>query len=390
MDPAPSELVHRACDLFSRTYATRPTGGGSAPGRVNLIGDHTDYAGGLALPVAIDRACVVVGASRGLAEGALRVVSTDAIGPVPIDDLRTGQPRGWWSYPQGVAAMFAREGLLGAGLGLDLAIASDVPPGSGLGSSTALEVATATCLEALLGVALDPMEKARLCQRAEHEFAGVPCGLMDQGTACLGRAGHALRMDFASGEVSPVPLPAELRVVIVNSGVRHALGDGAYARLHAAAQRARAALGDPRLREDLPIVAEECPQLDAPGREVAEHVRSENRRVVRCEAAWRAGDWSELLAAIRQSHASMRDRLGASCPQLECIVQAIGTDSDREWAARVTGAGFGGCVVVVGRGFSRRDVAQRVAGAFAGVFGRTPEMWEVRAASGAEPVRGLV
>ena len=137
-------------------------------------------------------------------------------------------------------------------------------------------------------------------------------------------------------------------------------------------------------------MAEECPQLDAPGREVAEHVRSENRRVVRCEAAWRAGDWSELLAAIRQSHASMRDRLGASCPQLECIVQAIGTDSDREWAARVTGAGFGGCVVVVGRGFSRRDVAQRVAGAFAGVFGRTPEMWEVRAASGAEPVRGLV
>lgn len=383
-------LVRSACDLFAEAFQGRATHGGQAPGRVNLIGDHTDYAMGLALPMAIDRRCVVLGAVRPRKDSVLSIASTSQPGAVHVSDLAAVHPRGWWSYAQGVAAMFARHQLVPGHLGLDLAVASDVPLGSGLSSSAAFEVATATCLEGLLDVRLDPHDKARWCQQAEHDFAGVPCGIMDQTASVLGRAGRALRMDFSTGQTAFVTLPADLRIVVVNTGVRHALGEGAYARLHAAAQRARTLLGEARLRNERPLEPHELPRQDALTRNVAEHVRSESLRVDRCIEALAREDWVGFLARVRESHESMRDRLGASCPEIECIVGAIDARPERAWAARPTGAGFGGCVVVLGRGVEEGEVSRCVAPVFQDSFGRAPEVWDVRAADGAAAPQALI
>ncbi len=383
-------LVQRAHALFTQEFQGRASHGAEAPGRVNLIGDHTDYAGGLALPMAIDRRCVVLGALRPRNGAALRIASANQPEAAHLPDLTSVHPRGWWSYAQGVAAMFARNHLVPGDLGLDLAVASDVPPGSGLSSSAAFEVATATCLEALLDVRLEPRDKARWCQQAEHDFAGVPCGIMDQAASILGRAGHALRMDFAANLTTPVALPADLGVVVVNTGVRRSLGEGAYARLHASAQRARALLGEARMRSERPIGVQECPREEPLVRDVGEHVRAESLRVDRCIEALARADWPALVACIRDSHASIRDRLGASCPEIECIVGAIDARPERGWAARPTGAGFGGCVVVLGRGVNEGEVSRRVTPAFQGAFGRAPEAWEVRAADGAAALQAHI
>ena len=254
-------LARAATRAFAARFGGAPRWLAAAPGRVNLIGDHTDYTGGFALPMAIDRYTVIAGgpaASAGNGAGAgarprlrFHSATVDASHDVPLDEpLQAGEPA-WANYVRGVVAQFQRRGLRPPSL--DALAVSDVPLGGGLSSSASLEVATATLLEAATGAPLDRLEKARLCRQAEHEYAHVPCGLMDQLTAVLGDEAGPLLVDFESERARAVPIgDPGVSVLICNSNVRHALGDGEYASRRADCEEAARRLGIPSLRHATP------------------------------------------------------------------------------------------------------------------------------------------
>ena len=246
--PAPPSLSAR----FAARFGTAPTLRVRAPGRVNLIGEHVDYVGGLVLPVAIDRAIHAAAAPN--ASARLRLVSeAPGVAPVevPLDALapRTGSEH-WLNYILGVLTQYRERGW--AVPGFDVLFSGDLPLGAGLSSSAALETATALLLEGLNGRTMDPIERARLCQQAEHRHAGVPCGLMDQLAVAAGLPGHALLIDCRELRVTPVPLPPEWSIVVADTRVKHALADGEYRRRREDCEEAARRLGVASLREATP------------------------------------------------------------------------------------------------------------------------------------------
>lgn len=303
-----------------------------APGRVNLIGDHTDYAGGLALPMAIDLGTTVEGERTGRT---VELVSDREPVParVPLDvaDPATVEPA-WARYVAGVVAeLRPATGLVGR-------VHTTLPVGAGLSSSAALELSVALAL----GFTGEPLELARLCQRAEHLASGVPCGLMDQLTAACGVEGHALLVDFATTEVTPVPVPDDAEIVVVHSGEPRALAGSAYAERRAQVDAAVAELGPLRDRPVGDLDRLEDPVL----RRRARHVLTENARVRAMAAALAAGELVEAGRLMVESHRSLRDDFEVSTPRLDELV-AILCASPRVHGARLTGAGFGGCVVAL-------------------------------------------
>ncbi|HWO18754.1 MAG TPA: galactokinase [Kofleriaceae bacterium] len=337
----------RARRAFRARFGAEPRWSAAAPGRVNLIGEHTDYNGGFVLPMAID--CYTVAAAgpgsgrriRLFSENTGRADELDAAAPI----TRGGEE--WAHYVRGVLAGFQR---LGAEMpGLDVLIDSDVPLGSGLSSSAALEVAVATLLESVTGQVLDPVQKALLCQRAEHEFAGVPCGLMDQLASTLAREGHLLLLDCRSQHPEHVPMtdPA-VSVLITNSGVRHALATGEYGERRARCEEAAVALGVPLLRDATleGLEAAKARMPDVTFRR-ARHVVIEDARTVQAAQLLRQGRWSAVGELMYQSHASLRDDFEVSCPELDQLVEisrALG-EAGGVYGCRMTGGGFGGCTV---------------------------------------------
>jgi galactokinase len=306
----------------------------TAPGRVNLIGDHTDYMGGLVLPMAIDLA-TTVDAHRGGDDVVL--VSDDVPGtvsvPLPVADPAAVRPA-WGRYVAGVAHELGN----GAGDGLRGHVASTVPAGSGLSSSAALEVAVALAL----GASGTPVEIADLCRRAETAATGVPCGIMDQLASVAGVAGHALLIDCASLEVEPVPVPDDAAIWVLHSGVERQLAGSAYADRRAACEAAAELVG-PLPHADLSAIAGiEDPLLRARAR----HVRTECDRVRGAAAALRDGDLTAVGELMTASHGSLRDDFEVSVPELDQLVGAL-VDHDGVLGARLTGAGFGGCVVAL-------------------------------------------
>jgi galactokinase len=304
-----------------------------APGRVNLIGDHTDYTGGLVLPMAIDRETVVTG-ERGGDRVVLRSTYADGPADVALDvkDPRSVTPA-WARYVAGVVHQLGRPAT-----GLRGEVTSTVPVGSGLSSSAALELAVALAL----GFRGSPLELAQLCQRAEHLATGVPCGIMDQLSSAAGLAGHAMLIDCHDLTVRPVPLPDDVEVVVVHSGQPRALADSAYAERVAQCAAAEAVVGPLRLAslDDVATIA------DALVRRRAAHVVAENDRVRRFAAAVADGD---LVAAGRlmvQSHESLRDLYDVSTDVLDALVARL-CSTKGVFGARLTGAGFGGCVVAL-------------------------------------------
>ncbi|MGZ4354135.1 MAG: galactokinase, partial [Gaiellaceae bacterium] len=253
-----------------------------APGRVNLIGDHTDYNGGFVLPIAIDLECVV--RARRTGDGVVRVRSRELGDAVELPADGSADPAAvrppWGRYVAGVLRVLAERGR--PPVGLDAALSSSVPVGAGLSSSAATEVAVALAACDVAGFELPPLELALACQEAEHVATGVPCGIMDQLTSVAGRRGCALLIDCRSYEVEPVPLPEELAVLVVHSGLPRALAESAYAERRAACEAAAARLGVQSLRD---ATAE---QVAADPR--ARHVVSENERVLAAADALRAGD----------------------------------------------------------------------------------------------------
>jgi galactokinase len=326
----------------------------AAPGRVNLIGEHTDYNGGFVLPMAIDRYVVIaaapVAARAQSPRARVHSAALDASVEIPLDATVPGDPR-WANYVRGVIAGFQRRGL--ALPSFDATIVSEVPVGGGLSSSAALEVATATLLEAATGVALERLDKARLCRQAEHEYAGVPCGLMDQVASVLGDEAGPLLIDCQSEVARVVPLrDPSVSVLICDSNVRHALADGEYARRRAECEEAARVLRVGTLRDATPEGVEAAREaLGAIPYRRARHVVTENARTLAAATAFQASDAPAAGALMYESHRSLRDDFEVSCPEVDTLV---GLAHDLGVAggvlgSRMTGGGFGGCTVTLVR-----------------------------------------
>jgi len=355
-----------------------------APGRVNLIGEHTDYNDGLVMPCAIDRGLRIAVVPRA---GGRCLVSSDRGGPAAAIDLDQPLVPGradWARYVEGTLAGFQRLGWRVPAF--EAVITADLPAGGGLSSSAALEVGIATAVEMLCGRRLDPIEKALLCQRAEHEFAGVPCGIMDQFAVTLARRGHALLIDCRSRVVEHVPLGEGVAVLVIDSGVKHALADGAYAARRRECESAAVRLGVPALRDvalaDWPAAERRLPD---PERRRARHVVTEIARVVDFAAAARAGDWITAGRLMNASHASLRDDFEVSCRELDLICDSVAGLAG-VWGCRMTGGGFGGCAVVLVEASRAAAIAAAAATRCGEVLGREPAMFLTRAAAGAGPL----
>jgi galactokinase len=332
---------------FSGCFGAPPELIWHAPGRVNLIGEHTDYNDGLVLPFALGRG--VLAAARRRPDAVLEFRSRQQPGEVvriELDRLEPGVVTGWAAYLAGAAWALRAAGRPAAGL--SLAVDSSLPIGAGLSSSAALTCAVVSCVAALAGgQPLSPREAAVLARRAENDFVGMPCGIMDQSAAMLCRAGHALLLDCRTGQSSAVPLdPARhgLEIVVVDTGVRHELADGQYEVRREQCQRAAAQLGAGSLRE----ITDPGPlSALADGMLVrrARHVITENSRVERVAALLRGDRLSDCGQLLTQSHASLRDDFEVSWPAADAAVDAA--LSAGALGARMTGGGFGGCVIVL-------------------------------------------
>jgi galactokinase len=342
----------RAAEAFRAVFSTDPTHSASAPGRINLIGEHTDYNGGLVLPTPINLHCVAVGAPT---IGQSRLIAADLNKSFTFDhtrDLMTyvdadgGIPKGHWaSYIIGVLHGHKQRGYTIPAV--NIAIASDIPIGSGLSSSAALEAATANLLNSITSRALDPLDKARLCRTAEHSFAGVPCGIMDQYTVILGRPGYALLIDCKEETSEPVPLPPpeKATIVIIDTMVRHKLASGEYAARRAICNSAATKLGV-KVLSDASISQLGHTALTDDERRCATHVLLENARVRGAVDALRSADLPALGQLMYESHKSLRDDYRVSCPELDTIVD-IARAAPGVYGARMTGAGFGGCAIAL-------------------------------------------
>jgi galactokinase len=313
----------------------------TAPGRVNLIGDHTDYTGGLALPAAIDQRTTVRFEEQ--RTGLLELVSDADPAPAsiplgtdgPLTDPASLLPA-WARYAAGVVAVLASRGARPRGGTAD--VRTELPLGCGLSSSAALEVALALAL----GFEGSALELARACQEAEHLAVGVPCGILDQLTIAAGVEGHALLLDARAGTVSPVPVPADLEILVVDSGERRSLSSSAYAARRAECEAAEAEIGS--LAEA--TLSEVGGLADPVLRRRARHVVTENERVRALAAALPAGDRSVLRAAMLESHRSLAEDFEVSTPTLDAIVEHLSAEPGVV-GARLTGAGFGGAVVAL-------------------------------------------
>jgi len=379
----------RATAAFRGRFGRSPTHAAQAPGRVNLIGEHTDYNGGFVLPMAIDRACVGLAAAH---EGSGRgtVLAVDIGQTWEVDDSvdLTTLPRGdWRRYVGGVMRSFARANGLARLPRIDVALASDVPLGAGLSSSAALEVCLATLLEGVTGARLDPPDKARLCRRAEHEFAEVPCGIMDQFIAVAGRAGHALLIDCRDETAELVSLPAESEavVLVIDSRVRHELAAGAYAARRASCESAAGLLGVGLLREAGRVGPAQLAALPDEEARCATHVVGEIARTLDAAAALRRNDPAAVGALMSASHASLRDDFRISCPELDLLVEAVG-DVPGVFGARMTGGGFGGCVVALVAPGAAAKAGAAARSAYARAYSREPGVFIARSAAGAGPI----
>jgi galactokinase len=357
-----------------------------APGRVNLIGEHTDYNEGLVLPCAIERATAVVAAPR--ADARVRVYSQEQRAEASFALGRLERAGDWADYVRGAAFALQEAGhrLRGA----DLAIASDVPVGAGLSSSAALGVAATLALAHVAGGALALREAAELAHRGESHFVGIGCGILDPYASALGEPDRALRIDCRARSVARVPQPAGACWLIADTGAARALASAGYrervaecAAALAAAQRAGVAGPQARaLRDlgeaDLPALARALPE---PLLRRARHVITENARVDALAAALGAGDLAAAGRLLRASHASLRDDYAVSTPELDALCE-LG-DAAGCHGSRLTGAGFGGCTLHLVEPSAAESVARALEAGFRARFGRAPRVWRARASAGA-------
>jgi len=381
------ETVPRSLEnLFRERFAAVPRIY-RAPGRVNLIGEHTDYNDGFVLPAAIDLAAWVAGRARPDRTLVVRAVDLDRGASFALDDPAPTPAGDWTDYVRGVAIELALAGhrLSGA----DLLVASEVPIGAGLSSSAALEVAVAWALLDLAGVAPEPLAVAQLCQAAENRFVGARCGVMDQFAACHGRAGHALHLDCRTLEARAVPLPQGVAIVVCDSLVQHALAAGEYNRRRAECEQGVAILARhrPEIRALRDATAEE---IDAHRDELGDvlhrrcrHVVAESARVASAVAALVRADLAMLGTLLLASHASLRDDYAVSCPELDLLVDTAAAQPGVH-GSRMMGGGFGGSTLSLVAPDAVPDVAAALGERYRRAYGKTPQVRVCHAADGAQ------
>ena len=376
--------IARTRAAFKAAHGGAPELMVSAPGRVNLIGEHTDYSDGFCLPCAIDRGTVVAAKAR--ADRQVQVLACDQGGTVDSFSLdATIQPApggGWANYVRGTAAALRAQGFALAGA--DLVIAGDIPQGAGLSSSASLEVAIGQAFSSLFGLQIDRRVLALAGQSAEHHFAGCQCGIMDQLAAACGVQGHALLLDCRSLAVEPVPLPADMAVLIIDSKVQRGLVDSEYNLRRAQCAEATRFFGVKALR-DVSVDQWQQARVTMPallaGR--AGHVISENARVLQAVKALKAGDLAAMGNLLRASHRSMRDDFEITVAAVDELVdlsnEVIGTTG----GARMTGGGFGGCVVALLPSAQVAEVSAAVQRHYRSPQGVAAEIWVCQASDGA-------
>ncbi len=341
-------LQQKTTTLFKTHFGYEPTHCFRAPGRVNLIGEHTDYNDGFVLPCAINYQTVVAAAAR--SDNTVAVVAADYNRQVSAFQLQADIPPDaaapWSNYARGVAwALFQRGYRLS---GADLVIAGDVPKGAGLSSSASLEVVVGAALTRLSNLEVDGKTIALAGQQAENEFVGIRTGIMDQFISALGQQNHALLIDCRSLDYSAVPIPAGTAIIIANSNVKRGLVDSEYNTRRRECEAAAAHFGVPALR-DVPadVFALHQDELEETVAKRARHVISENARTRAAAEALKRGDLKLMGRLMAESHISMRDDFEITVPPIDALVEIIGAVIGEAGGARMTGGGFGGCVVAL-------------------------------------------
>ena len=368
-------LGDSARTAFEANFGVSPAAVAVAPGRMNVVGEHTDYNGGFVLPAAIDRfiaVAVTVGPDATIAIRSDRYPTAVELPSLPKQRIGS-----WADYVLGVAAQVAERS---GALGFQAGIVSDIPIGSGLSSSGALEVATAAALLAARGVEMTPIEIARLCQQAENRFVGAQTGIMDQLAALLARTGHAMLLDCRSLEHRAIPLPdRRFSWLLADTRVHHELASSAYNERRRQCEAAARTLGRASLREvgegDLERIAD--PIL----RRRARHVITENARVLRAADALERDAPRELGPILFSSHMSLRDDFEVSCAELDCLVD-VARGLPGVIGARMMGGGFGGCALVLVESSHVADVEQTLAAGYMERFGERPAFYRVHSVDG--------
>jgi galactokinase len=381
--------MNRARELLASFQARFGTSASifRAPGRVNLIGEHTDYNEGFVLPAAIGFSCWVGIAPRNDRKLVLYSENFKEMHEASLDGLGVRGSGHWTDYPLGVAWALQDAGyrLQGA----DLYIAGDVPLGAGLSSSAAIEVSSGYALLSVAGHAIDRTELAKLCQRAENEFVGARVGIMDQFVSCHGRAGHALEIDCRSLEYRALQLPPKVSVVICNTMVKHKIQAGEYnvrrAECEEAVRKLSAALPGVRSLRDVnmeQLVKNRNLLPDTLYRR-CRHIISENGRVADVAELFQRGKTEGVRELMAASHASMRDDYEISCRELDVMVEIAGRQRG-VYGARMTGGGFGGCTINLVDAEHAAEFRQRVAADYESAIGLRPDIYICEASQGAE------
>ena len=382
-------MASRAARLFARCFGHPPRWLVAAPGRVNLIGEHTDYNDGFVLPMAIERYVVIAADTNNRSEVTLHSVTPGETATFSIRPKVTRGEPAWSNYARGVIAGFQKPGKKLAAF--DAVMESSIPYGGGLASSAAVEVAMATLLEAMTGRALEPIKKAVLCQQAEHDFAGVPCGIMDQFTSILGRENHALLLDCRSRATTPVAMTnPDVTVLIINTNVRHKLAEGEYAKRRAQCETAARVLKVAALRDaTLEMLEAARAKMEPVVYRRARHVISENQRTLHAARAIQASDWAAVGQLMHASHASLRDDYEVSCPELDIVVEIVQGMGEQAGVigSRMTGGGFGGCVVSLVRTEAVPRIRRGVDAVYEKKTGKQAGIFSSRPAAGARVLK---
>lgn len=379
-----NNLKEKVTVAFVERFGQRPFLTIRAPGRVNLIGEHTDYNDGFVLPMAIDRAIWIALRPRSDRRVLLHSLDLDPTTDFALDDFQHTHG-GWTEYVKGVAWALQEAGL--PLQGWEGVCAGDIPVGAGLSSSAALELAVARAFAAVSGFPWEPAQMARLAQKAENQWVGVNCGIMDQMISAAGKAGHALLIDCRSLETQLAPLPPETAVVILDTATRRGLVDSAYNERRAQCEAAARFFGVPALRDvDLATFNARADQLDPLTRQRARHVIGENQRTLDAMVAMLQEDAAGLGRLFNASHVSLRDDFAVSSTALDQIVECAQRRDTACLGARMTGAGFGGCAVALVWAESATAFSQAVAASYQAATSLTPNIYICQSADGASVV----
>ncbi|MBV8105867.1 MAG: galactokinase [Hyphomicrobiales bacterium] len=376
-------LARDVAQEFGCRFGRQPTVS-RAPGRVNLIGEHTDYNDGFVMPAALEFATLVAAAPR--PDRRIQVYSI-IMGESRAFDLDAPAETGDWSdYLFGVAVMLERSGRRLSGA--DLVVSTDVPLGSGLSSSAALEVSSAHALLTASGLPFEPIAVAKICQKAENDYVGMRCGIMDQYVSACGVAGAALLIDCRTLESRNVPIASNLRLLVANSGVRHQHAGGEYnARREACEEGVRLlkpALGPIKALRDVTPQALEANRKLLPHLiyRRCRHIVTENARVLEAERALIAGDFAACGVAMNASHASMRDDFEITCPEVDFLAE-LAQATPGVFGSRMTGGGFGGCTVSLVEASAVKQVSQILIDGYRVGCGRDAEVFDCSPSDGA-------